>query len=78
MANLTKFRAPFIGSGDITKFSDLWSIVLGVGVMIMVFGLGQRFAKVVGGQLPGVPATMEKPWGTEQEKEKPKKRLYGI
>ena len=51
---LTEFQNPLSGTkGSVTDVGGLWSLVLGVGVILLVFNIGQKFASAVAGKLPG-------------------------
>jgi len=51
---LTQFTNPLSGEkGSVFDLGKMWSLVLGVGVILIVLNLGQRIAGTVAGKLPG-------------------------
>lgn len=54
MSKLTDFENPLSGKkGSIFSFSDWWSLVLGMMVILIVAWGGQKLASTVTGNLPG-------------------------
>lgn len=51
---ITEFENPMSGKkGNVTRFSDWWGLILGVGVLLVVFNLGQRIANIFTRRVPG-------------------------
>lgn len=51
---LTQFENPLSGQkGSIFDIGKLWSMILGVGIILITINIGQRFASGVAGRLPG-------------------------
>ena len=51
---LTEFQNPLSGGkGNVFDLGQIWSLILGVGVILLVFNIGQKFAGAVASKLPG-------------------------
>lgn len=76
MAKLTEFQNPFSGQkGSIFDIGQLWSMILGVFVLFLVFALGQNVARRVSGAVPFADTTVEKPWADPPQVQTNTKRV---
>jgi hypothetical protein len=75
---LTEFTNPLSGDkGNVFDFGKLWSMILGVGVLLIIFNVGQKMASTVAGRLPGgVKAGFDSPI-VNQPQAVSSARLYG-
>lgn len=63
LAKLTEFTNPLSGNkGNVFDFGSLWSNVLGVFVLIIVFAFGQKLAGVVSKKVPVVATSIQDPF----------------
>jgi hypothetical protein len=58
MAKLTDFTNPISGkTQSLFDLGGLWSLVLGVVVLLVVIGTGQKAANAIDGKIPGLDST---------------------
>lgn len=78
LAKLGDFTNPLSGNkGSVTDIKGLWSLVLGAGVLFVIFNLGQKLAYAVTGKLPGgIRPGLDRPI-VETPSSAPTRRIYG-
>lgn len=75
---LTGYTSPLSGAkGDLLDISGLWSNILGVIVMFVVFATGQKMVQQFGSKIPFVDTQIE-PIVTRPSSNTPVRELYGI
>lgn len=60
-----QFTLPTGATGNVFSISSMWSLILGVFVLLLTFALGQNLARKVSGAVPVLDTTVEQPWQTQ-------------
>lgn len=67
MAKLTDFKTPTGATGNLLSPSSWLQLIVGSAVLIITFAMGQNLANKVGGRVPFVDSTIERPYVVPQQ-----------